>query len=127
MKSGLFIIYEEVIDFIKQRPWEGNVRELKNFIERIIAVVPSDAETIDSSFFKMELKEEFENYRSETKVVHRTTPLKKHMNKYEAEFIRKTLIECDWNQSEAARRLKTSEKNIRYKMEKLNIRKPEIE
>jgi len=118
---------EEVIDFIKQRPWEGNVRELKNFIERIIAVVPSDAETIDSSFFKMELKEEFENYRSETKVVHRITPLKKHMNKYEAEFIRKTLIECDWNQSEAARRLKTSEKNIRYKMEKLNIRKPEIE
>ena len=118
---------EEVIDFIKQRPWEGNVRELKNFIERIIAVVPSDAETIDSSFFKMELKEEFENYRSETKVVHRITPLKKHMNKYEAEFIRKTLIECDWNQSEAARRLKTSEKNIRYKMENLNIRKPEIE
>jgi transcriptional regulator with PAS, ATPase and Fis domain len=118
---------EEVIEFLKQRPWKGNVRELKNFIERIIAVAPSDAETIDSSFFKMELKQEFENYRSETNVVHRTTPLKKHVNKYEAEFIRKTLIECDWNQSAAARQLQISETNIRYKMETLNIRKPEIE
>ncbi len=55
------------------------------------------------------------------------TPLKEQINNYEAEIIKKTLIECDWNQSEAARRLNTSEKNIRYKMEKLNIRKPEIE
>jgi transcriptional regulator with GAF, ATPase, and Fis domain len=114
---------EEVIEFIQQRPWEGNVRELKNFIERIIAVAPSDAETIDPSFFKMELKEEFENYRSETNAVHRTTPLKKHMNKYEAEFIRKTLIECDWNQSEAARQLQISETNIRYKMRQFNIQR----
>jgi transcriptional regulator with GAF, ATPase, and Fis domain len=114
---------EEVIEFIQQRPWEGNVRELKNFIERIIALAPSDAETIDSSFFKMELKEEFENYRSETNVVHRTTPLKKHMNKYEAEFIRKKLIECEWNQSEAARQLQISETNIRYKMRQFNIQR----
>jgi transcriptional regulator with PAS, ATPase and Fis domain len=115
--------HEEVIEYIQQHPWEGNVRELKNFIERIIAVAPSDALTIDSSFFKMELKEEFEHYRPETNVVHRTTPLKKHMNKYEAEFIRNTLIECDWNQSEAARQLQISETNIRYKMRQFNIRR----
>ena len=53
-----------------------------------------------------------------------STPLKEKMNKYEAEIVKKTLIECGWNQSEAARRLKTSEKNIRYKMETLKIQKP---
>ena len=33
----------------------------------------------------------------------------------------------DWNQSESARRLNTSEKNIRYKMVTLNIQKPASE
>lgn len=115
--------HEEVIDYITYRPWEGNIRELKNFLERIITVTPSDAETIDPSFFKMELKEELEKYRSEKNTINRTIPLKDYMNKYEEEFIRKTLIECDWNQSEAAHRLQISETNIRFKMRQFNIQR----
>jgi len=36
-------------------------------------------------------------------------------------MIEKVLIECKWNQSEAARRLKISEHSTRYKMSKLEI------
>jgi transcriptional regulator with GAF, ATPase, and Fis domain len=119
--------HEEVIDFMKQFTWDGNVRELENFIERIVTVAPPDALTIDPSLFPMEMQKELENFRMQINTSLDSIPLKEKMNKYEAEIVKKTLIECDWNQSEAARSLKTSEKNIRYKMEKFNIRKPDIE
>jgi transcriptional regulator with PAS, ATPase and Fis domain len=115
--------HEEVIEYIKKHPWEGNIRELKNFLERIITVTPQNAITIDPSFFKMEIKEELENYRSETRDFKRSAPLKEYMNHYEAEFIRKTLIDCDWNQSKAARQLEISETNIRYKMNQFKIQR----
>jgi DNA-binding NtrC family response regulator len=119
--------HEVTIDFIKQKNWDGNIRELENFIERIVTVAPPDASSIDPSFFPKEVQKELENFRLKINASMKSTPLKDQINKYEGEIIKKTLIECNWNQSEAARRLNTSEKNIRYKMEKLNIRKPEIE
>jgi transcriptional regulator with GAF, ATPase, and Fis domain len=116
-------LHEEVIEYIKQRHWHGNIRELKNFIERIITVTPSDAKTFIPSFFKMDLKEEFENYRSRKKSFDQSKSLKDHMNRVEAEFIRNTLIACNWNQSEAARQLGLSEPNIRFKMKQLKIQR----
>ena len=115
--------HEEVIDFMKMRTWNGNVRELENFIERIVTIAPAAASTIEPSFFPKELEDELANFRLKINATKNSIPLKDQINKYEADIIRKTLIECEWNQSEAARRLNTSEKNIRYKMEKLNIKK----
>jgi transcriptional regulator with GAF, ATPase, and Fis domain len=51
--------------------------------------------------------------------------LREQVEKFEAEIIKKVLVECGWNQSKAARKLQTSESNIRYKMKQLNIRKEE--
>lgn len=119
--------HEEVIDFMKQHTWNGHIRELENFIERIVTVASPDALTIDSSYFPIELQKELKNFRKKYSTSSGSKALKEQVNKYEAEIIEKTLIECGWNQSEAARRLKTSEKNIRYKIETLNIQKPEVE
>ena len=49
--------------------------------------------------------------------------MKEQLDKFEAELIKKTLIECNWNQSQAARKLQTSEGNIRYKINQLNIQR----
>jgi transcriptional regulator with GAF, ATPase, and Fis domain len=118
--------HEEVIDFMKQHIWNGHVRELENFIERMVTVASPDSLTIDPSYFPIELQKELKNYRKKTEPSAGSEPLKEQVNKYEADLIKETLIECNWNQSEAARRLKTSEKNIRYKIGKLNIQKPEV-
>ena len=109
---------------MKQHTWDCNVRELENFIERIVTVAPPDASSIEPSFFPMEVQKELENFRLKINASIRAAPLKEQISNYEAEIVKKTLIECGWNQSEAARRLKTSEKNIRYKMETLKIQKP---
>ena len=119
--------HEEIIDFIKQKSWDGNIRELENFIERIVTVAPPDASSIDPSFFPMEVQKELENFRLKINASTRTTPLKEQISNYEAEIVKKTLIECGWNQSKAARKLHTSESNIRYKMDQLNIQRDDHE
>jgi len=49
--------------------------------------------------------------------------LKEEMDAVEREVIRKTLLSCNWNQSQAARHLKISETNIRFKINQLGIRR----
>ncbi len=119
--------HEEVIDFIKQRTWDGNIRELENFVERLITLTPKEASLIDIESFPADLREELYHFREKQKRQKHLESLKGQVQNFEAQLIKQTLIDCNWNQSEAARRLETSEKNIRYKIIKLNIQKPEIE
>ncbi len=119
--------HEEVIDFMKQRNWNGNVRELENFIERLMTLTPVTSSMIDAESFPPDLHEELKQFRDKRKFQNQLKSLKKSVQDFESELILQTLIECNWNQSEAARRLETSEKNIRYKMEILNILKPKAE
>ena len=124
-KRNISAFHEEIMDFMKQRKWKGNIRELENFVERLVAFSQKDVHMIDTESFPADIQEELEQFRKKQKKFYKPEPLKLRVQNYEAQIIEKTLIECNWNQSEAARRLDTSEKNIRYKMETLNIRKPE--
>jgi transcriptional regulator with GAF, ATPase, and Fis domain len=119
--------HEEVIEFIKQRSWNGNVRELENFVERLVTLAPNDVSIIDPESFPDDLGKELTEFRKRQKHHRPAESLKGQVEDFEAQLIKQTLIDCNWNQSEAARRLETSEKNIRYKMEKLNIQKPKME
>jgi len=116
--------HDEIVDFIKQRHWKGNIRELENFVERLVALVPEGQTVIDVSSFPEDLKEEVDEFKQKRMTAHRSEPLKHKLHEYEVDLIKQTLIDCNWNQSEAARRLEISEGNIRYKMEKLHISKP---
>ncbi len=117
--------HEEIIDFIKQYTWKGNIRELENFVERLITIAPKDAKVIGAEVFQADLRGELDQFRERQKYQKPTASLKGKVQDFEAQLIKQTLIECNWNKSEAARRLNTSEKNIRYKLETLNISKPD--
>jgi transcriptional regulator with GAF, ATPase, and Fis domain len=119
--------HEELIDFIKQRHWPGNIRELENFVERLVTLSPEDDTMIDAESFPDDLREELSQFRQIRSAQNQPEPLKNKVQEYEADLIKQTLIDCNWNQSEAARRLDTSEKNIRYKMEKMNIKKSDAD
>lgn len=116
--------HEEVIDFMKQRNWNGNVRELENFVERLVTLAPNDVSVIDTESFPADLQKELTEFRKRHKYYRSSETLKGQVEDFEAQLIKQTLMECNWNRSEAARRLRTSEKNIRYKMDKLDICKP---
>jgi transcriptional regulator with GAF, ATPase, and Fis domain len=117
------IFSEELLDFLKLRKWDGNIRELENFIERLVTLAPADIKVLDQK----NLPGEFRNELIEMKIIsnkqnyHR--PLREILDDQEKKVIEKVLNDCDWNQSEAARILDISESNIRYKINKLKLEK----
>ncbi|NIT58238.1 MAG: GAF domain-containing protein [Phycisphaerae bacterium] len=115
--------HEDVLDFIKQRPWPGNIRELENFVERLVTVAPPDASNITADMFPPDLYEELSRFHTKRNSLSNSKSLREQLQTCEAQIIKQALIECHWNQSKAARKLRTSEKNIRYKIKKLNIKK----
>jgi transcriptional regulator with GAF, ATPase, and Fis domain len=115
---------EEVVDFMKRRRWAGNVRELENFVERIVTLAAPDQKLIDRGVLPPEVQKELKR----TKRTGGSTPvqisLRKSLTDHEAQLIGETLEACAWNQSLAARMLKVSEPTLRYKMRRLKISAP---
>jgi transcriptional regulator with PAS, ATPase and Fis domain len=114
----------EVLDFMKQRHWPGNIRELENFIERLVTLTTKKQKIIDRKILPAELQKELKKSKKNFTELPINRSLSESLSNYEEEFIRNTLISCKWNQSKAARLLKISEHDIRYKMKKLKIMKP---
>ena len=83
-----------------------------------------DVPTITLDTIPADLHDEVETFHHKQGGVSHSGSLKEQVQDFEADLLKNTLIDCNWNQSEAARRLHTSEKNIRYKMETLGINKP---
>lgn len=117
----------EVMDFIKQRKWEGNIRELENFVERLVTLVQNEVSTIEYKNFPVDLREELNEFREKQNYIRSSKSLKEQIDSFEAKLIKQTLEECNWNQSKAARKLLTSESNIRYKINQFNIQRNELE
>jgi transcriptional regulator with GAF, ATPase, and Fis domain len=114
---------EELLDFLKNHLWAGNVRELENFVERLVTLADHEAKVIDSKLIPVEFQEEWQKLEAISPKDNPSNSLEKNLADYENKLIQKALIECNWNQSKAARQLKISEHAIRYKMRKLGISK----
>ena len=114
-----------MIAFLQSRPWNGNIRELENFVERAVAVTPPDAQTIGSDLLPADLREEFSAFLQSRALHLPQQSLKTRLRDCEAEILREALEACQWNQSRAAKLLDTTEALMRYRMKKLGIRRPE--
>jgi transcriptional regulator with GAF, ATPase, and Fis domain len=112
--------HEELIDFMKSHSWPGNIRELENFVERMVTLTPSEKKQIDIELLPQEFREELKESRNRVQV---TRSLNDSLAEYEENLIRKALEDHRWNQSRAARALRVSEQTLRYKINKLGISK----
>jgi transcriptional regulator with PAS, ATPase and Fis domain len=116
---------EEMLDFLKQHLWSGNIRELENFVERLVTLAPLEMQVIDASILPADFREEWQEVETISPQYDTSNSLEKNLTEYEKKLIMKVLNECNWNQSEAARRLNISETTIRYKINKLGISRTE--
>ncbi len=100
--------------------WPGNLRELENVIERIVALAPNDAVSVQDlpPFLRRE--------RGGLEALEiQLPPQGISLEAVEKELMVRALQKCGWNQSKAARYLDVSRKTLIYRMERHGIRKPQ--
>jgi two-component system nitrogen regulation response regulator NtrX len=103
---------------LQQAAWRGNVRELKNLIERLVIMAPGD--TIDVT----DLPAEF--FRAPTEIITgamKLSTLQEFKDQAEKSFILAKLREFGWNVSRTAEGIDTPRSNLYKKIEQYNIKR----
>ena len=103
---------------LQDAPWRGNVRELRNLIERLVIMVPSD--TIDIT----DLPAEF--FRVPGDIISgamKLSTLQEFKDQAEKEFILAKLREHGWNVSKTAEAIDTPRSNLYKKIEQYGIKR----
>lgn len=103
---------KEALDLLVKYPYPGNVRELEHIIQRTVTLARSNL--IRPSDLPPEVTRG---------PVDQHGPLKERLERMEREMILSALERTDWIQTRAAEELGISERVLRYKMEKLGIKK----
>ncbi|HTP05949.1 MAG TPA: sigma-54 dependent transcriptional regulator [Nitrospirota bacterium] len=101
-ENKLFSLSDEVMDIFMQYDWPGNVRQLKNVIERAVVLARAERVTIQ------ELPEEILSHHQKIKSVGSVKPLKV----LERQAISDALLVCNGNKSKAAKKLGISRKTF---------------
>ncbi|HOJ07483.1 MAG: sigma-54 dependent transcriptional regulator [Ignavibacteriales bacterium] len=119
-KKPLTKFSDDAIQVLKNQTWTGNVRELRNIIERIIIIVDKreiSHKDIDFMFAS--------NQHSVVDLVDTSNSFQEFKEKAERVFILKQLIANDWNISKTAEMLDIQRSHLYNKMKKYGIEKEE--
>ncbi|MGK9367626.1 sigma-54-dependent transcriptional regulator [Melioribacter sp. Ez-97] len=107
------------IDLLKSYRWKGNIRELRNVMERVVLLCEEDMLRVHHFAFLIEKKAEAEN---DTDSFVLKIPSKGiTMDEVVKTLIQKTLLITNGNQVQAAKILGLSRSKLRYRMEQLGI------
>lgn len=131
MEQGINIVEipNEVLNIFSEYHWEGNIRELRNVIQRcVIYASQSGKNKIEKEFLPTYMQnikvDEINKVINVNEIQQYETGLEEYLEKIEKRIIQKTLEELRFNKSEAAKRLKIPRATLYYKMEKYGIRIP---
>jgi len=105
------------IDAMMKFPWKGNIRELKNIVERLI--IMTEENVIEQKDLPEQVRGEVQVYLPDTKT---TKTLKEFRELAEKDFILAKLEENDWNISQTAREIDTPRSNLYKKLEQYGIK-----
>ena len=108
----------EALKILQSYNWSGNVRELRNIIERIIIMIPQNEITKEDVYAmlpQLESKQE--------DLINVSNSFQEFKEKAERAFILKQLEANDWNISKTAEILDIQRSHLYNKMKKYNIKK----
>src|SRR5256886_3044063 len=109
-------ITDSTMSVLKKYWWPGNIRELENLIERLVAV--SDKEYISEE----DLPLEFHFAQLEPQGATTDSLFEDATNTFERNFILRALEKCGWNVTSTAEYLGVPLSTLKYKMGKLDVR-----
>ena len=114
----LVVLTDAAISLLTNMHWSGNIRELKNIIERIIIMIPSDEITVN------DISALVPNSVSKTDdFFNVTNSFQEFKEKAERAFILKQLELNNWNISKTSEVLGIQRSHLYNKMKKYNIEK----
>ena len=113
-------ITDEVMKYLENYYWPGNVVQLENEIERIVTLVDNSTLINTTDLLKEILNY---NYEPENFTLNNNNSLKDAVENLEKQMIINVLDETGWNQTQAAKKLGLSRQGLikkiqRYKLEK---------
>jgi DNA-binding NtrC family response regulator len=109
-------ITDSTMSVLKKYWWPGNIRELENLIERLVAV--SDKDYISEE----DLPLEFHFAQLEPQGTSTDNLFEDATNTFERNFILRALEKCGWNVTGTAEYLGIPLSTLKYKMAKLDVR-----
>jgi DNA-binding NtrC family response regulator len=101
---------EEVLQLLERYLWPGNIRELRNTVERMAILSPDDRITMDS--MPLEIR---------TPTTTRSSGLHEVRDSAERDRIRQALEQTEWNVAGAARVLGIERTNLHKRMKALGL------
>jgi transcriptional regulator with GAF, ATPase, and Fis domain len=112
----------DIFNFLMQHSWNGNIRELQNFIERLVTCAPKEKIMLTRALLPQKLQLEMREKLADLPTAQFS--IKEAVADYEKQLYLQALQDHDWNQSQTARYLSLSERMLRYNMQRLGILKP---
>lgn len=128
MEQGMSIIEipDEVLSIFTEYKWEGNVRELRNVVQRsAIIASQSNKNKIEKEYlplYMQNIKVDDINKLINANESNYEYGLEEYLQKIEKNIILKTLKEFNYNKSDVAKKLKIPRATLYYKMDKYEIR-----
>jgi len=107
----------EALEAMVRYPWKGNVRELKNVVERLLIMTEGDV--IGKKDLPEQIRGEHHIYLPEAAKV---KTLKNFRDLAEKDFLLAKLEENNWNISQTAREIDTPRSNLYKKLEQYGIK-----
>ena len=104
-------IEDAVYPMLERYSWPGNVRELRNTIERMAILHPGDQMGMDAVPVEIRAHEDIRPRSS----------VRETRESAERDFIRRTLEDCGWNVSSAARTLGMERTNLHKRIRALGL------
>jgi two-component system, NtrC family, response regulator AtoC len=111
---------DQVIECFNSYTWPGNIRELENIMERMIALSDKSTLTIDDVPLEQRF---FDKKITDQEVIEYDDLLKEATSAFEKRFILSALNRKNWNQIKAAEELGIHRKTLEYKIKRLNLQK----
>ena len=105
------------LDLLMQLPWKGNVRELRNLMERVAILVPSDGVTHEDLMSLLNLDGEAPDTSG-------AVPLREARARFERQYIAARLRAHRGNLGDTARELGIERTNLYRKMKQLGLQAP---
>ncbi|MEX0828772.1 MAG: sigma-54 dependent transcriptional regulator [Nitrospirales bacterium] len=107
------------LDALQKHDWPGNIRELRNLIERLLIMVPKPV--IDAGDVEMFLQVRAPTGVPALSVGSNYDSLREARNVFEREVISQKLRENNWNVSKTADELKIERSHLHRKIKLLNV------